>query len=180
MAVISGGNIIRNTTQTPGSKPRMLPWEGAPVAGTSYAGLLTHGDLVVDVVTKNVHEYKAAGTNEVQTVSITGAPTGGTFTLTFNAQTTAAIAFDATAAAVRSALEALSTIGSGNVTSSGGPLPGTAVTVTFVGALARQDVAQMTATSALTGGVSPAVSVATTAAGSAVSPAESLTRVDTV
>lgn len=180
MAVISGGNIIRNTTQTPGSKPRMLSTQGAPVAGTTYTGQLTHGDLVADVDTRNVYEYKAAGTNEVQTVTITGAPTGGTFTLTFGAATTAAIAYNAAASAVQSALEALSTVGAGNVTASGGPLPGTAVSVTFVGALARQDVAQMTATSSLTGGAAPAVAVATSTAGSSVSPVESFTRVDTI
>jgi hypothetical protein len=57
MAVITGGNIIRNTTQIAGSKARLLPSEGAPVAGTTYAGQLTVGDLVVDVATRNVYEY---------------------------------------------------------------------------------------------------------------------------
>lgn len=180
MAVITGGNVIRNTTQAPGTKPRMLSSVGAPVAGTTYAGQLVHGDLVVDVDTRNVYEHKAAGTNEVQSVTITGGPTGGTFTLTFNAQTTAAIAFDATAAAVQSALQALSSVGAGNVTTSGGPLPGTAVSVTFVGALGLQDVPQMTATSSLTGGTTPAVAIATSTAGSATSPAAAFTRVDTV
>lgn len=110
----------------------------------------------------------ALGTNEVQTVTITGTPTGGTFTLTFKAQTTAAIAYNATAAAVQSALEALSTIGAGNVTAAGGPLPGTAVNVTFVGNLGNTNVTQMTATSSLTGGTSPAVTVTTTTEGNAV------------
>lgn len=48
-----------------------------------------------------------------------GAPTAGTFTLSYNAQTTAALAYTATAAAVASALAGLSTIGSGNVAVSG-------------------------------------------------------------
>jgi hypothetical protein len=109
----------------------------------------------------------ASGTNEVQTVTITGGPTGGSFTLTFGGQTTAAIAYNATAAAVQSALEALSSIGAGNVAATGGPLPGTAVTVTFREALGGANVAQMTATSSLTGGTSPAVAVATTTEGSA-------------
>lgn len=42
-------------------------------------------------------------------------PTTGTFTLTFGGQTTSNIAHNATAAAVETALEALSTIGAGNV-----------------------------------------------------------------
>ncbi|MBM4722531.1 hypothetical protein GS439_06765 [Rhodococcus hoagii] len=58
------------------------------------------------------------------TVTIGGSPTGGTFTLSVGGQTTAGIAYNATAAAVKSALEALSTVGTGdaNVTgSAGGP-----------------------------------------------------------
>jgi hypothetical protein len=105
--------------------------------------------------------------NEVQTVTITGAPTGGSFTLTYSGQTTGAIAFDATAAAVAAALEGLSNIGAGDVTTAGGPFPGTAVTVEFTGALAGVNVAQMTATSSLTGGTSPAVTVSTVTEGGA-------------
>jgi hypothetical protein len=75
-----------------------------------------------------------AGTAEVQSLIATGA-TSGTFTLTFNGQTTAPIAFNATAAAVQAALVALSTIGAGNLVATGGPLPGTAVVLTFGGAL---------------------------------------------
>ena len=41
--------------------------------------------------------------------------TGGTFTLTFNGQTTAPLAFNATAAQIEAALEALSNIGAGNI-----------------------------------------------------------------
>lgn len=107
-----------------------------------------------------------AGTNEVQTVTITGTPTGGTFTLTYGGQTTAPIAYNATAAAVQSALEALSSIGAGNVATGGGPLPDTAVTVTFQGALGATDVALMTASgAALTGGTTPAVAVTETTPG---------------
>jgi hypothetical protein len=63
--------------------------------------------------------------NEAQTVTITGTPTGGTFTLTYSGQTTAAIAYNANAAAVQSALEALSNLAPGDVTVTGGPGPGT-------------------------------------------------------
>ncbi|MFD7980182.1 hypothetical protein [Streptomyces sp. NPDC059071] len=108
----------------------------------------------------------AAGTDEVQSIAITGAPTGGTFTLTFSGQTTSGIAFNATVAAVQTALEGLSNINPGDVVCAGGPLPGTAVTVTFGGQYDGQDVAQMTASGAgLTGGTSPAVTVTTTTPG---------------
>lgn len=109
------------------------------------------------------------GTDEVQEIEITGSPTGGTFTLTFDGQTTAGIAYNAAASAVQSALEALSNIGAGNVTCTGGPLPGSAVTVTFGGALAVTDVAEMTTTDSLTGGTAPASAVTTTVAGVAPS-----------
>src|SRR3954462_12938533 len=78
--------------------------------------------------------------NEVQTLTITGTPTGGTFRLSFRGVTTATIAYNATAAAVQAALEAISTVGTGNVTGTGGPLPGTGVVLTFVGQLAGQNV----------------------------------------
>lgn len=105
------------------------------------------------------------GTNEVQTIAITGAPTGGTFKLTFNGSTTTAIPYNATAAQVTSALEALPTIGAGNVTGAGGALPGTSVAITFAGQLARLAVSLITAGSSLSGGATPSVDVTRTTAG---------------
>lgn len=106
------------------------------------------------------------GTPEVQTVTITGTPTGGDFTLTLSGNTTAAIPYDAAASAVQTALEALPNIGAGNVTCGGGALPGTAVTCTFSSILGNP--AEMTATSSLTGGTDPDVTVATTTPGTAI------------
>jgi hypothetical protein len=107
------------------------------------------------------------GVNEVQTVTITGTPTGGTFRLTWNGQQTAVIAYNATAATVQAALEALSNIGVGNVSVTGGPGPGTPYVVTFVGQFASENVSQMTATHTFTGGTTPAIAVATTTPGAA-------------
>ncbi|MFF2731786.1 hypothetical protein ACFVS9_28245 [Streptomyces sp. NPDC058008] len=105
-------------------------------------------------------------TSEVQTVTVTGTPTGGTYTLTFSGQTTAAIPYNATAAQVKTALENLSNINPGDVATAGGPHPGTPVTVTFAGQYTGDNVAQMTASGAnLTGGTTPSVTVATTTAG---------------
>lgn len=53
----------------------------------------------------------------VQVVTITA--TGGTFTLTYSGQQTAALPFDLSADDLRAALEALSRIGTGNVDVSG-------------------------------------------------------------
>lgn len=106
----------------------------------------------------------ADGANEAQTVTITGSPTGGSFTLTHEGQITAAIAYNASAAAVESALVALSNLTAGQVSvagANGGPW-----TVTFeTGA----NVSQMTATSSLTGGTTPGVTVATATEGGTAS-----------
>ena len=84
-----------------------------------------------------------------QTVSL-GSPSAGNFTLTYKGQTTANIAYNAAASAVQSALIALSTIGTGNVTvsgSTGGPY-----TVTFTGTLATDTTAMTGNGAGLTSG----------------------------
>lgn len=96
--------------------------------------------------------------NLAQTVTITGTPTGGTFTLTFEGNTTAAIAFNATAANVKTALTALPNVNTSDVAVTGGPGPGTPYVVTFSGNLSY-NVGVMTATGSFTGGSSPAVAV---------------------
>jgi len=59
---------------------------------------------------------------------VTVTATGGTFTLTYGGKTTAALAYNATATQIRSALEMLSSVGTGKVTVSGS----NPWTVTFV------------------------------------------------
>ena len=76
--------------------------------------------------------------NEKQLITLANSPTGGTFTLTYSGQTTGNIAYNASAATVETALEALSNIGSGDATVTGsdeGPY-----TVEFTGALDRKSV----------------------------------------
>lgn len=108
----------------------------------------------------------ATQVNEVQQVAITGTPTGGTFTLTFDGLTTGAIAYNASAAAVKTALAALANLDAADLVTSGGALPGTPVVVSFQGAVAGVNLPQMTADPALlTGGTSPAVVVTTVTQG---------------
>jgi len=109
------------------------------------------------------------GTSEVQTITITGGPTGGTWTATYSAEATAAIPFNGSALAVQDALNALSNLDGVTVSgSAGGPY-----TVTFPADMGN--VAQMTASGAgLTGGTAPAVGVATTTPGVAPSVEEGL------
>lgn len=107
----------------------------------------------------------AAGTDEVQTITTTGTPAGGTFRLSYGGMSSGAIAFNATAAAIDTALEAIPAIGTNNLTCAGGPLP-TGVTVTFTAALGRQPVALLVVSdNSLTGGSSPAPAVARTTPG---------------
>lgn len=73
--------------------------------------------------------------NAIQTVSFSPVPTSGTYTLTFEGQTTGAINFDDDAGTIQAALESLSVIGSGNVSVSGEADAGT-ITITFQGSLA--------------------------------------------
>lgn len=122
----------------------------------------------------------AAGTNEVQTITTTGTPTGGTFTLTFRGMTTSALDFDSTAGEIQTALRALGTIGSTGVTCAGGPLP-TGVTATFAADLAATDVPLLTADySGLTGGTSPTVAIAETTPGVGTVYTHVITPADTI
>lgn len=92
-------------------------------------------------------------TDEEQQIAESGSVTAGTFTITYSGQTTAAIAFDATAAQIQTALEALSNLVPGDVVVSGGPIQTTPVVIVFQGTLKGTNVAQVTIDSTgLTGG----------------------------
>lgn len=117
-----------------------------------------------------LYEPYAAVSNEVQTLTVTGAPTGGTFTITWSGQTTDAIAYNATAAEVQAALEALSNIAPGDVVvtgDAGGPW-----TLTWGGTQLGEDVAEPTTTESFTGGTTPDITVATTTAGGTAATAD--------
>jgi PKD repeat protein len=103
-------------------------------------------------------------TDESQTVRVNNA-TGGTFTLTFDGQTTAPIPFNATAAQIQSAVQALSNVGAGNAAATGGPVNTANVTVSFRGSLSQTDVSQMTADASGLTGTSPTLAVNTTQQG---------------
>ncbi len=111
-----------------------------------------------------------AGTDEIQTITIGGTPTSGTFTLTYDGFTTAAITWSNVNATLVSntdtALEALPNIGASGVTVAVGTMTagiGT-MTATFVAQNGKRAVSLMTATSALVG-TSPTVAVAETTPG---------------
>jgi hypothetical protein len=167
------GFAFHRTAYVLGMRAPMVP------DGASFGSAQVYGNLAMrwirDYDFRNVQDRSlvdcyigtnivADGANEAQTVTVTGSPTGGTFTLTYSGQTTAAIAYNASALVVQQRLFALSNIEEGQVSvtgSNGGPY-----TVTFSGAV---DVAQMTATASLTGGSTPGVTIATATAGGGAS-----------
>lgn len=57
MAVIEGGNVITGGVVMETTGPRVYKGSGAPVAGTTYDGLIDVGDLYLDVVSNNVYEF---------------------------------------------------------------------------------------------------------------------------
>ena len=135
-------------------------------SGTHYPNGFFKGGIPLGKITASgKYGPYGASPSEVQTLTVDA--TGGTFTLTFDGETTAAIAEAATAAAVQTALEALSNINPGDVTvtgAAGGPW-----TITFAGQYTGTNVPAMTTgAGSLTGGAQTAVIATTTAGGGAV------------
>jgi hypothetical protein len=120
-------------------------------AGTLSANTATNFPLVngyaVPVPTTTI--------NDVQTLMMSGAPTGGTFTMTFAGVTTSALAYNISAGSLQTALQGLSSVGSGNVTCAGGAMPGTPITITSAAGFAGVPHSKFTTTDSLTGGTSP-------------------------
>jgi type 1 glutamine amidotransferase/PKD repeat protein/glucose/arabinose dehydrogenase len=106
----------------------MVTGDDTPAGGGNSGGFSPHNDMK---------------TTESQTVRTTNA-TGGTFTITFDGQTTAPIAYDANAAAVQAALEALSNVEAGDVVVTGNNASTGNITVQFRGQYYQDDVAQAT------------------------------------
>ena len=108
----------------------------------------------------------ATGTpnDEVQTITIDA--TGGTFTVSFSYEglsgTTPALAYNCTAAQLQAALEALESIGEGNVSVT---KLSNVFTITFIGALAKTNVPALSTTPTLTGGAGTAAVNTTTPGG---------------
>jgi hypothetical protein len=129
------------------------------------AGALREGN------TLSMSGVPGAGTSEVQTATFGGTPTGGTFKLAFDGFTTAAISWSATNATlvanIDAALEALPTIGPGNITTAVGTMTagiGT-ITLTFAGALARKSVGLISVADNSLTGTSPTLAIVETTPG---------------
>jgi hypothetical protein len=115
----------------------------APKTGFMWIKLLpqaSHTTLAEIVVTQVTHGE--AGHNQKDTVTLPAGTTGGTFTLTAEGETTAAIPFNATAAEVKAAMVAKTKLIAGvEVTgAAGGPY-----TVEFLGATLKEKAITLTA-----------------------------------
>lgn len=97
----------------------LIPNLGAPLrkrGGWSYHGSALTSIDASAALPANVGLLPFFGRNEIRTVFVNGIGIGGTFTLTFDGQTTGTIAWDASAATVLTALEALSNLAPGDIT----------------------------------------------------------------
>jgi hypothetical protein len=168
LSSIGAGNIVAS-----GSNPAFTLTFGGTLSSapqtaiTANGGGLTGGtssDVIIAPVNTGV-----VPVDEIQTVTVALAR-GGTFTVTYAGQTTGALAFDASTADVQTALQALSNLTPDKVAVTGTP---GAYTLTFGGALAATNVAQVTASGvSLSGGTTPEVTAATRTPGVAAVIAE--------
>lgn len=94
------------------------------------------------------------GAAQVWSLAETGSATGGTFILAYKGARTTPLAYNATSAAIQTALQALSTVGAGGMTVAGGGFP---FTVTAAGGLVGTSLPNLEVINSLTGTGNPAV-----------------------
>ena len=120
LASIGAGNIT-----VTGTAPNWTATFAGTMVGSNQPAITgSAASLTGSRVDCSITQAAVAVANEKQQVAIDGTASGGTFTLTFNAETTASIAYNASAATVQTALEGLATPVPGDVTvtgSAGGP-----------------------------------------------------------
>lgn len=162
-----GATNARQRVYTPSSVRENLPSTFTARQGDTYRAMQVAGSFLtgfginwdadkVDLsgagMARKMTDDVQLSTNEVQSLSVVGGTaTSGNFgTLTVvNPQTgasgtTAAIAFNATAGAVQTALEALSNVDTGEIVATGGPLPGTPIALEFRKSFGAANVATIT------------------------------------
>jgi hypothetical protein len=169
LALDSKGNLYVSESKTGNVvkyAPTAYPFSGTPTYGAPIAidssgnakGITVDpfDDRLYVAEGARVAMYNAEGTpgiDEEQFLSTFNA-TGGTYKLKFKGQETGPIAFNAANAEVQTALEALSTVGTGNISVTEGEFGPTDHRVTFKGALGGADVEQLQAnTAGLTGSI---------------------------
>jgi RHS repeat-associated protein len=143
LASIGSGNVsVTKVSETPLNQQWQITFTGSLAAANqsqitiNTAGITAMGGKT-DVQATDQNGQPST-TDEVQSVTLSNA-TGGSFRLAFLGQTTAAIAYNASAATVESSLEALQAVDQVTVTgNAGGPW-----TITFAGTHADTNVQQI-------------------------------------
>lgn len=123
--------------------------DGKPFTVTASAAIAF--EMGVVEASKGVAEL-----NEIQQIDLSGSPSSGNYTLTYDGQTTGSIAYNASAGTIQTALEGLSTIG--NVAVSGSS---PTYTAEFQGALAATNAALLVGGGSTLNGARTTVSVTT-------------------
>lgn len=130
---------------------------------TNYASDSTFDPLKIEALLRRAEDdidRILPVTGPVLALFLSGDPTGGSFTITINGQTTAAIPWNSTAATIDAAIEALSRVGVGGVTLYGGPLPNESVQIALASSVTENNTAiNLTTASSLTGGTNPLVNL---------------------
>lgn len=154
-------------SDTPGSAPQILEMHNLG-SGMACAGQpAEHGGYlyvpivqISDEVTQRFHRLTTVSADivEVQTIAMSGTPTSGTYTISYNdgvaTYTTAAIAFDAASTVVQAALRLLPGLQKITIVQSGS-IPNFTHTITMTaapGALASTSPPQFTSTDGTSGG----------------------------
>jgi len=125
--------------------PYTITFDSASVEGQDIAGEFEVDTTNLIRFTSSVSQTSVAGVNEQQIIEAVDASTlttltttGGEFTLTLGGRTTPPLPYNAAAFEVQTALEALSSIGAGNVSVTGGA--GGPWTIEFIKELAKTDI----------------------------------------
>jgi hypothetical protein len=119
---------------------------------TDDATVIYPGARLTVVGSSVTHTVTASNGNEVFEIDVDGSMSG-TFTVTVNGQTTTAQMYNDSAANVEADLEALSTVGAGNVSVE---KVGDVYTIEFIGDLANTELTVSANLASLMGGMSPA------------------------
>ena len=161
LAVDSNGNLYvseKSVGEVVKYHPTEYPFTGSPSYETPVV-IDSSGEaegISVDPTTDRLYVAEGSrvgsfqfdgttGQDEVQKVRVFRNVTSGTFTLSFEGQTTSSLAYNSGAGAIQTALEGLSTISAGNVLveEEEGDFEAHAFRVVFTGALASKDVAAL-------------------------------------
>lgn len=167
-----GRNVFLRSTQDIKTESYTLSAESVPtetIDGHADQKVIQPGTVLAKITSgaeiDKVGPFQGGDIPTNEEAEITVDATGGTFTVSFDGETTSALAFNVSTADFEAALEGLSNIGPGDVSVTGGPGDDggtTPYTVEFTGNYAGQDVPDLTTDDTnLTGGATTAVVVVT-------------------